>query len=115
MFEYLRSRKRDVLEEPKRLSTADYLCRLMEEQNRLLRELLGRPSSVPRANPAVNIRRKYTDADVFRVTRATTEEQLRQEEERLAAPWRSGPENPPTQGPSGITPAGNGAGDGPKA
>src|SRR5262245_21615665 len=111
MFNFLRSPNRDVLAEPKRLSTADYLCRLMEEQNQLLREVclaLGRHAQSPKANPAVNVRRQYTAEDVTRVTRDMTEDRLRKEQERIAAPWRTGPENPPMPGSNGTTPAGNG-------
>ena len=105
MFESLRFRKRDVLEEPKRLSTADYLCRLMEEQNQLLRELLVASGHSPRAlkaNPAVNSRRVYTDKDVFRVTREETELRIRQEQDRIQHPWR-GPVNPETSAKSTVT------------
>ena len=111
MFSFLRSPKDDVLAEPRRLSTADYLCRLMEEQNQLLREMLlayGRPSSVPKTSPAVNVRRVYTDKDVFRVTRQDTEQQFREAQEKLDAPWRSGPEPTQTSGtaqPNVVPPA----------
>jgi len=62
-------RKTDSLAEPQRLSTADYLVKLMEEQNSLLRELLramGRQPSTIRALPTTG-RRIYTDQDVFRI------------------------------------------------
>src|SRR5262245_7776870 len=112
MFAFLRSPKRDVLTEPQRLSTADYLCRLMEEQNQLLRELLGalgRQSSIPRANPAVNVRRQYTDKDVFRVSREQTEERLQKERDQREHPWRgqAGQDNPPTTETGGALPLGN--------
>lgn len=112
MFESLRFRKRDVLEEPRRLSTADYLCRLMEEQNQLLREMLGalgRHSAVPKANPAVNGRRIYTDKDVMRVTREDVEQLRRQEAEKTAAPWRAGgPGTPQTSPNAGTAPIATG-------
>ena len=95
-----------ILNAPTRLSTADYLCRLMEEQNGLLRELvssLGHPARTIKASPVTKDRIR-TDKDVMRVTR---QEVLAQEIERAAAtdaPWRSGPASDPTDSTSGRTP-----------
>lgn len=94
-------RSRAPLEEPSSLSTAQYLCRLMEEQNSLLRELIQaqgiipqtRRTGVPRAAPG----RLYTDKDVSHATReGILEEDLKR---RMAqAPWRT-PESGPDSAP----------------
>lgn len=115
MFGFRRSPNPDVLAEPRRLSTADYLCRLMEEQNQLLREVLvglGRQPQTLKASPAVNGRRKYTAEDVYRVTREDVESLRRAEQEKIEAPWRAGgpgsPQTSPTNG-TGLIVTGAGA------
>lgn len=108
MFAFLRSHKVDaVLNEPKRLSTADYLCRLMEEQNSLLRELLraqGRHPATIRATPT-SVNRIRTDKDVLRITREMVLEQEAKEREKKEAMWRNGPASDLTGSTSGNTPS----------
>jgi hypothetical protein len=90
-----------------RLSSLDYLIALVEEQNKLLRELIaqnGRPSGVPKASPNVVQKRVYTDKDVVQVTRS---DYLRQEVEEAAskAPWRRpGPASDPIAPIAGPVP-----------
>lgn len=97
---------RAPLEEPSSLSTAQYLCQLMVEQNSLLRELIKvtghtpqtRRTGVPRAE-SVRIR---TASDVSRVTREhIVEQDLKQRLEQ--APWRT-PENGPASAPRTPSP-----------
>ena len=89
-------RSRAPLEEPSSLSTAQYLCRLMEEQNSLLRELIQAQGIIPQTRrtgvprPDVRIR---TASDVSRATRHhIVQEDLRHRMEQ--APWRT-----PVNGP----------------
>ncbi len=76
---WFRRKDDQVLNEPKRISTADYLCKLMEEQNSLLREMLsaqGRFPSTLKARP-VQVSRLRTEKDVTFVGRTTSmDEQL---------------------------------------
>ena len=103
---------------PSRQSRQDltpHLCRLLEEQNALLRELssaLGRPSVVPRVQAELpRIRAPYvvrTEKDVMRVTREDrlTDQMKRQQDEM--ATWRipvNGPDFEPTPKSSGLTPS----------
>lgn len=59
-----------LLNEPRRISTADYLCKLMEEQNSLLREVVravsGQHPSTIKARPTA-VNRIRTAEDVIRV------------------------------------------------
>ncbi len=87
-----------LLNEPKRLSTADYLCKLMEEQNSLLRELLraqGRMPATIRATP-VGVSRIRTDKDVSFVGRTTSVDEQK----------ANGRDSAPTGSTSGSTPNG---------
>ena len=87
-----------LLNEPKRISTADYLCKLMEEQNSLLRELLhvqGRVPSTLKARP-VAVSRLRTEKDVTFVGRQTSVDEQK----------ANGPGSDPTGSTSGSTPNG---------
>jgi hypothetical protein len=105
MFPFRRSR--DPLAEPTSQSTAQYLCRLMEEQNALLRELIavasGRPATTRRADQgSAPPKAPRTDKDVTQVTRLTVAEQEREARTKVSAPWRT-----PASGPASATPTPN--------
>jgi len=103
---------KDKSETSGRLSTADYLCRLMEEQNGLLRELLfamGKQPHTLKTRPSIRTTPR-TDADVFRVGREDVLTTERKAAEAIVAPWRrpeSGPGSAqtPTNGGSEPTDA----------
>lgn len=108
MFEFFRPKSSDPLHVQTRLSTADYLCRLMEEQNAILREMvlaLGRQPHAIKASPLTTGRIR-TDKDVIRVTRNDVIGQEIEKATATEAQWRSGPDSAPTASTSGHT--GNG-------
>ena len=113
MFSFLRSREgSSVLDKPSPESTAQYLCRLMAEQNALLRELIqgvtGHPSQIVRAAQSrPKDTRLRTDKDVFRVGRDQVLQMERKQEEARVAPHRSIPANGPDSAPENSAP-GNG-------
>ena len=97
-----------VLNAPRRLSTADYLCKLMEEQNSLLRELIARTTgnmATTRKAYPLGEKRIRTAEDVTFVGR------IQSEDEKLAKGNGRGSE--PTASTSGHTP--NGPVDAPAA
>lgn len=103
-------RSRDPLTQP-RLSTADYLCRLMEEMVALQRETLtalGKPTFRPKISPVGSPTRLRTADDVIRITRDDLLAQERQSQEQQTAPWRgNGPANGMTPESSGNSLAPN--------
>ncbi len=106
MFGFHRSR--EPLTEPTAQTTAQYLCRLMEEQNLLLREVVltftGRPAATPRAGqPSARPTTPRTDKDVSRVTRETVRSQRLQDAEKVDAPWRM-PASGPDSGSTSLNP-----------
>lgn len=99
--------KKNPLDGGQPLTPVERLCKLQEENNGLLRELLvatlGRPPQTPRASQAPL--RTYTDKDVTVVNRSMRIQQEQQRQEQTAAPWRTpvnGPGSETTSATSGL-------------
>lgn len=108
MWPFPRSRAGfNALASPSPETTAQLLCRLMEEQNSLLRELIqaqtGSPSRTLRTPKLSPVSRIRTDNDVFRVNRETVLAAERKREEQIEAPWRTIPVTGPGSSPSSTS------------
>lgn len=119
MWPFNPSRKgSNALEQPAE-TTAQYLCRLMEEQNSLLRELIpalsGHAARTLKTAKQLPVSRIRTDKDVFRVDRNTVLQQERLKQEQELAPWWSTTGSGPASGSSSTPTPGNGDGKLPAA
>ncbi len=78
--------------EDKSLLLLGHLCRLVEEQNSLLRELVrvqtGRPAATRQHLPLGSVQRIRTDRDVSLVTRDQAVQETLRKKEAEIAPWR---------------------------
>ena len=78
--------------EDKSLLLLGHLCRLVEEQNSLLRELVrvqtGRPAQTRQHLPLGTAPRIRTDRDVSLVTREQSVQETLRKKEAEIAPWR---------------------------
>lgn len=114
---------KDPLAQPSPQSTAQYLASLMEENNRLLRELIqgvtGHPAMTRSAGVTPNdARRIRTDKDVFRVTRDTVLDQERarlREADMAQRTPANGPDSARWEGTSSTVASAAQASDLPKA
>lgn len=103
--------KKDPLANGPNLTPVEYLCKLQEETNSLLRELLvahtGNYAKTPRTRVQAPSR-TFTDKDVTVVTRAMRIQQEQTRQTQTAAPWRtfvSGPASETTSPKDGSMPS----------
>ena len=100
MWPFRRSREgSSVLDQRSPETTAQYLCRLMAENNALHRELIqaltGRPAkTLTVGEPLPANHRVRTDRDVFRVDRDTVLKDQFVKMEKDIAPWRTAENGP---------------------
>ncbi len=93
--------RKPPLDESPKLSPTDYLCKLTEETNALLRELLlvsGKNPMTPSAKLGPP-KRQYTQQDVSTVTLTQRRRMAQEQAADAAAPWRHAtPDDGPASG-----------------